>query len=128
MISRDRVVPLLSEACPSIVAALAEEDSLDADLLYLTAGAFARVLLSRLDEPDREVDAAFALIERLHLEGDSYVTELATIGFLESIQQPEDAAVMASCERRLGPESRRWWKGLLAFWEGRAPDVRAIDD
>jgi len=83
---------------------LAEEDSLDADLLYLTAGAFARVLLSRLDEPDREVDAAFALIERLHLEGDTYVTELATIGFLESIQQPEDAAVMASCEHRLGPE------------------------
>jgi hypothetical protein len=96
---------------------LVEEDSLDADLLYLTAGAFARVLLPRLDEPDREVDAAFALIERLHLEGDTYVTELATIGFLESIQQPE----VGTSRRR--PRVLSTWVGCEIGLDSETPVV-----
>ena len=128
VITRDQVVPLLTEACPSVSARLAKDGTFDEGLLYLIAGAVARALIPRLDELDPEVDAVFDLIERLHVEGDEYVSELATIGFLESLQTPGDTAVMAACERRLGPESRRWWKGLLGFWGGGAPYVCAVDD
>ncbi len=86
------------------------------------------MMLARLEQNDPEVEAGFAFIERLHTEGDEYVRELATIGFLESLWTADDPVVMAAVERRLGAESRRWWKGLLAFWSGDAPHVLAVDD
>jgi hypothetical protein len=128
MIVRDDVLAPLTEACPGIVARLRAADDLDEELPYIAAASFARALLARLDEDDDEVDAAFRSIERLHIEGDHYVRELATIGFLESLHTPENPALMAACERRLGPESRRWWRGLIAFWTRRAPFVVPVDD
>jgi hypothetical protein len=128
VIARDDVLPLLAEACPAIVAGLRADDDLDDELPFIAAASLARALLARLDGDDAEVDAAFGLIERLHIEGDHYVRELATIGFLESLQTPENPALMAACEQRLGPESMRWWKGLIAFWTGKAQFVAAVDD
>ena len=122
MIVHADVLPLLEEACPSIVADLRARDELDDELLYLTAHRFVEAVLARLDSGEQEVAAAFALIERLRVEGDRYVAELATIGFLESLLS-WDPPVLAERERWLGPESRRWWKGLIAFW----PTVLAVD-
>lgn len=125
MITRDQVIPLLVESCPLTVARLSP-DELDPELLYLTASAFVRALPTGFGEGE-EVAAAFAFIERLHIEGDDFVQELATIGFLESLWTPEEPAAIATCERLLGPESLRWWRGLLAFWDGRAPAVLPVD-
>jgi len=128
VIGPDDVLPCLADACPSITAHLRAENELDAELLYITAAAVARMMLARLEQNDPEVEGGFVFIERLHTEGDEYVRELATIGFLESLWTPDDPAVMAAVERRLGAESRRWRKGLLAFWSGDAPLVLAVDD
>ena len=138
VISRDDVMGLLVEACPSFAeswAALEHEEVYRNDdgtrLHYLDAMELANHLaaLHRAGHDD-EVRAAFAVVERLHLEGDAYVRELATIGYLEDVQgcfitEPDE---LARLESMLGPESVRWWRGLLAFWSGRIPLVQALDE
>ena len=61
----------------------------------------------------------FKVVEQWHIEGDEYVREAATVGFLEDLQnknihvnsEPEDF------RRFLGPESKKWWDKLYGFWE-----------
>jgi hypothetical protein len=94
-------------------------------LPYLLAGAFIRHLASLNVQGRREeFGAVFDLFERLHTEGDSYVSELATVGFLEDLgngnmhrngSKPEDF------EKYLRPESRWWWEELELFWSGKIP-------
>jgi len=60
----------------------------------------------------------FDVIETLHLNGDSYVREAATVGLLEDIQNNSghravDPAVFVMY---LKPESLRWWNKLNDFW------------
>ena len=138
VITRDEVMPLLLTACPSFArtwAAELEHDPVHGDedgtrLHYLDASTFAAHLVGLLRAgAEDEVRAAFAVLERLHVEGDPYVRELATIGYLEHVEgelagHPEE---LASVESLLGPESARWWRGVQAFWTGRAPYVRATD-
>ncbi|MEO9324347.1 hypothetical protein ABFT23_12710 [Nocardioides sp. C4-1] len=71
----------------------------------------------------------FAAVERLHLEGDGDVTTLATIGYLESLQNYAGHAGLDTSVflPLLGPESARWWRGLDAFWAGEAPAVLPVD-
>ena len=76
-----------------------------------------------------ELSALFAALERLHVEGDERVRVLATIGYLEGVQNVAghrgvDPAVFLPL---LGPESARWWRGLDAFWAGAAPGVLPVD-
>jgi hypothetical protein len=77
-----------------------------------------------------EVANAFAVFERLHVEGDEYVRELATIGYLEGVQNvaSNNEGDPSSFERYLAPESSRWWNGLKAFWAGRLPTGQPVDD
>lgn len=54
---------------------------------YLALGALARYISKLITESrDEELKSIFAVIERWHLEGDSYVKEAATIGMLEGLQ------------------------------------------
>ena len=133
-------MPLLLDATPSFEqrwSAELEHDTIHLNddgtrLHYLDASEFAVHLIAlfkarRFDE----VEAAFAVIERLHVEGDPYVRELATIGFLESLQNHaghDQQIETADFERFLLPESRRWWNGLNRFWTGQAPAVLPADD
>lgn len=111
------------------------EDNFDEELgdrlYYLDAGDVSRHLVALLaDGRIAEFPAVFALFERLHLEGDDYVRELATIGYLEGIQfaaSHEPRVEESDFVRFLEPESRRWWNGLVAFWAGEAPAVEAMD-
>src|SRR3546814_400719 len=68
-----------------------------------------------------EFEAVFDVVERWHCEGDPYVKEAATIGFLEGIQN--NSGHFGLDPRRfepwLRPESRRWWDKLSRFWEDR---------
>jgi hypothetical protein len=74
----------------------------------------------------------FAVVERWHQEGDAYVSEAASIGFVESLQNQLGGndrskgvrGVRASdFEPYLGPETRRWWEKLDRFWGG---DIAAL--
>ena len=62
----------------------------------------------------------FAFLERLILEGDPEVKNLAVVGYLETLQT-------ATSWKEYGPEkfvkwtqpqSRRWWYEIYKWWEG----------
>lgn len=139
VISRDQVMPLLLAACPSFAATWREserenyDDELGRRLHYLDAGDFARHLVELHRQGMKgEIIAAMAVIERLHVEGEHYVQELATIGYLEGIQfaaSHVDGVDEAEFKIYLGPTSRRWWNGLVGFWDGSVPPpVRPLDE
>lgn len=139
MITRDDVVPLLLAACPSFGAVWTEleHDPLVVDddgtrLHYLDAARVADHLVELLAAGrSDEVAAALAVVERMHREGDDCVRELATIGYLEDLQNATDrhpGVDRTELEGLLCPESLRWWRGLDAFWSGGAPAVLAQDD
>ena len=121
-IHRIDLLPLLKAASPSF-----STDETTA-LPYLLLSEFADHLLALYEQnPKNDFPAVIAPIERLHIEGDAYVAEAATIGLLENIQNiwmhhridPETFG------RLLLPVSRQWWDSLDAFWDGKIPLVGA---
>ena len=124
MITKEHVMPLFLEACASFTEKWKEYRAFadDEDLLYVALGEFAHhvVELYQANRTD-EFPAVIEIIEKLHLEGDAYVREAATIGMLEGIQNvagnsgvnPEEFA------RYLKPESAKWWRQLNNFWKGK---------
>src|SRR5687768_16988096 len=88
MIEQNEAMQVLVDACPSFSdtwrAHLGEYGN---DLLYIAAGKFAsHILQLQQAQSISELGAVGRAIERLHVEGDSWVKELATIGILEGIQ------------------------------------------
>jgi hypothetical protein len=85
-------------------------------------GAFARHLL-KLHRAKQTADfpAVAQLIERLHVEGDAFVREAATIGLLEGIQNvwSNDGVNPEEFCPFLLPESLKWWRSLNNFWDGK---------
>lgn len=123
VITKEQVMPLLLEACPSFEKKwdehLAYYDG-DEDLVYVHLGEFARHLieLKRAGRTD-EFPAVFDVIETLHLSGDDYVREAATVGMLEAIQNNAGGEA-EEFTQYLKPESSKWWRKLNKFWEGDA--------
>ena len=68
------------------------------------------------------IDKIFDVVERWHTEGDHYVKEAATIGFLENMQNFGNREEFVQW---LGPHSKRWWEKLDRFWNG---DIRALKE
>jgi len=69
--------------------------------------------------------AVARVIERLHVEGDGYVREAATIGLLEGIQNAwsNNTVDPESFVPHLLPESLRRWRSLNDFWSGESTSV-----
>jgi hypothetical protein len=126
---------LLVQACPSSAAVWIDSDNEDAGapggrLGYLDAGDFVRHLVSlRLAGDTSEFPAVFDVIERLVLEGDPYVSNLAVIGYLEGLQMMTvtGAGLDPESDFRpwLRPESEKKWQQINRFWEG---DASALND
>jgi len=122
---------LLLEACPSYQGrwqAYRDAPEFDAELLYVHLGDFADHVIDLIERQEtNEISALSRLIERLHLEGDDFVKEAATIGLLECIQNVAGHRNVATdgFEAALGPEAHRWWRSLDAFWSGKTPHVGA---
>jgi hypothetical protein len=139
MLTAPEVMPLVLQACPSFstVWSSLQHDDLHVDedgnrLHYADAAEVARHLVARFQAGAwDELRACFHVIERLHLEGDPYVRELATIGYLEDIQNAAEREQIVGGATAfvpfLGVESARWWRGLSGFWAGEEPHVRAVD-
>ena len=131
MIRREAMFEPLLAADPSFQPRWAEflaEWGDEPDLpLYLALSSLAEHLLKRLKGRDTEgFDRIFAVVERWHTEGDAYVSEAASIGLLESLQNLSGGSGRrpTTVEPWLGPESRRWWQKLDRFWEGDAKALR----
>jgi hypothetical protein len=123
MITRGQILGTLTEAFPEFTP-----DSDNTDLHYVVLGDFARYLIGVYKSGNEEqVRKATELIERLHVEGDAYVREAATIGLLEGIQNTwgDSGIDLKAFGDRLLPESRRWWNSLNKFWQKEIPYVGA---
>jgi len=121
------MMPLLLEACPSFRPAWEEfcsEWANEPELpCYIAIGEFAEHLSGELAKGNEEVlRKVFEVVERLIVEGDSYVSEAAVVGVIEDLQntnlhrgtRPEQYLPY------LLPQTRRWWTKVEAFWnEGR---------
>lgn len=130
-------MPLLLSACPSFrpVWDSIKEENVDPEraggrLTYLDAGDFVRHLVQlRLAGATDEFPAVFETIELLHTNGDPFVRNLATIGYLEGfmMQTVTNAGLDPETDFRpyLRPVSAAWWERLNQFWEG---DFAALQD
>ena len=126
MIAKDDLMGVLLDDCPSFAPQWRgfqdEWRSNTDDLpLYLVLADFTRHLIGMVEREDTTgLSAVFAAIERLHLEGDHYVREAATVGLLESLQNlnlHKNSTVPEHFRPYLGPESKRRWDKLYRFWE-----------
>lgn len=85
---------------------------------YLQLGDLARWLIDLLNAGNVEdVRLALAVVETWLLEGDHYVREAATIGFIETLQNNiDDNDTRQRFFDLFGPEGQRWWEKLDLFW------------
>jgi hypothetical protein len=130
MITKDEVMPLFLAACRSFVPAWEtyRGSNPDEGLLYVDTSELAHHMVDLIkSNQTSEFPALFEIIERLHVEGDDYVKELATIGILESLQNiaSNNGVDPESFVPWLGVESRRWWRQLNDFWQAKISYVGA---
>lgn len=96
--------------------------------IYIALGELAQHLIRRRERNDTQwFDEVFAVVERWHVEGDRFVSEAATVGFLESLQNwsgGNDRRKAALFEPYLGPVSRTWWEKVYSFWDGNDTALR----
>jgi len=115
--------PLLLAACPSFGPTWSDllQDWQEEPLPhYLALAEFARHLIAMLERADTSTfPAVFRVVERLHLEGEHYVREAATIGLLESLQNTDLYTKTEPDQFRpfLEEETKKWWDKLHGFWE-----------
>jgi hypothetical protein len=126
LIKKDQVIPLILEACPSFQGSWDKID--DKDSLYPVMGELSRHLLSLyLEKRTDEFGPLCEVVERLHVDGDGEVRELATFGFLDGVRNVWGHAA-ADPEGFYGfllPESRKRWKELDDSRSGELPSVGA---
>lgn len=139
-IEAEDVPALVLEACPSFAVVWKELEADNADrespggrLHYLDASALLRHLVALyLNGSTGEFAAVFDLIERMVLEGDRYVSELAVIGYLEGFQMQTIGSFDLDSEvvfrPWFGPVSKAWWVRLRRFWDGEHDALQVADE
>jgi hypothetical protein len=123
MITKLDMMDSMLEACPSFRPQwdkfLVEWNSDDDKPLYLALAGLARHLIQKLATGDVDsLSTAFAVVERWHKEGDSFVREAATIGLLEDLQNENlhESTTPMEFEPFLLTESAKSWKEVDLFW------------
>jgi microcystin degradation protein MlrC len=126
-IFKQQMMEMLLAACPSFKPNWREfvdewKDEPVETPYYLALGDYSRHLEDMLRLGDTAAfPAIFQVIEQLHLEGDSYVKEAATIGILESLLSEQEPNPFRPF---FGRETERWWNKLNRFWDGDATALR----
>jgi len=95
-------------------------------LPYCVAGSFARYLLYAYN--NNSIDTlvlAGKFIEELYFYKDEKIDNLATVGYLEAIQNvwENNSTNPKEMVRYLGDTSKKWWTKLNRFWDG---DITAL--
>ena len=127
MIEKEQMLPMLVEACPSFsdkwLKHKQEYENEEAFLPYVALGEFSRHLIELHQQNlTGEFEKVFPVVEKLHIEGDDFVREAATIGFLESLQN-NAAGDAEKFVQYLMPVSLKWWNELNKFWDGESKYV-----
>jgi len=121
MITKEQIVSILIGEFP----AFKPDEDYD-NLPYAALGDFARFSLSLYHGGNTaQLSRVGEIIERFHIEGDTYVREAATIGILEGIQNTwKNAGIDPEqfCPY-LQPVSVRCWRSLGKFWNQDIPHV-----
>lgn len=128
-ITSDQLEGYLTRSCPSFVSSEQfrewnrEWAGTAEPPYYLVASAFVRHLtgLNALKQY-AEFANVFAMIEELHLHGDTYVNELATVGLLEDLQNAnvhQEGSRPDDFVKYLCPVSKWWWEEVNLFWSGQ---------
>jgi hypothetical protein len=131
MIERGDLISVLLQEVPQLReewARYLSDSGADIDGTYVQLAWFANAMVESAKAGRKEALAGIAVaIERLHVEGDAFVREAATIGLLEGIQNyaGDSDGLLPILVDSLGPESRRWWNSLNAFWDKKIPFVGA---
>lgn len=97
-------------------------------LPYCAAGDFALFLLGLYKKDDMsKLKEGLYFIEGIYHSKDSKTRELATIGYLEGIQNVwgNNSVNPEKIYEYLGDESKKWWVKLNAFWNG---DIHALSE
>jgi hypothetical protein len=125
MITKSNMMDVLLAASPTFASeweAFQAEWADETDLpLYIALSGFARHVIAFLAANDEQRHGCiFDAVERLHVEGDAYVREAATVGLLEDLQNGNlhHQTDPEQFRRFLRPVSREWWDRLNAFWNG----------
>jgi hypothetical protein len=88
--------------------------------LYLVLNDLARYT-ARLHSENRLQDlrTLFLVIERWYLEGNHYVQEAATVGFLEDLQNPNIVGnIDTECfVQYMGGKTKEFWYKVRNFWD-----------
>ena len=139
MIEPDEMMDLLLAACPSFATQWEEslvdkgpDEATGNRLHYGDAADLVRHVVSlQIDGRTSELDAVFDTIERLLAEGDPYVQNLATIGYIEGFQMAIVADLGADPERDIRPWLRSMseieWQRLNELWGGPATSIHPTD-
>ena len=107
---------------------IADED--DLELQYIVAGLFSAYIYEAYQAGDKKTyEKGLKFIEKLHIDDTHKVRELATIGYLESIQNtwPEHLINANIPFDDLGEQSKVWWGKLNDFWNGESAALMEND-
>jgi len=126
MITKDEMMPLMLEACPSFRpqwdAFVEEWKDEEPELpLYPVFGDLVRhVIAMKVRGETDTFPQIFEVVERWQTDGEHWVREAAIVGFLESLQNP---ALHATTHPEdfvsyLQPNSAISWDQLKRFWDG----------
>lgn len=97
-------------------------DTFDEGLPYCVAGSFALYLLEAYKNNNgRLLILAGEFIEELYSYKNEQIDNLATVGYLESIQNVwgNNSINPEVMFNYLGATSRKWWVELNKFWSGK---------
>jgi hypothetical protein len=122
MITKDKMIPMLLQAAPSFTEIWESNEKDFEDLPYMHLNQFGRHIVQlEINSSTEEFPKIFEAVERLHLEGDEYVKEAATVGVLEAIQNHAlDRKIDPKIfEKYLLPKSKENWDRLINFWDGQ---------
>jgi hypothetical protein len=126
VIDQDQMMGVLLNACPSFAphwqTFLDEWASHSDELpLYLVLGDFARHVIGFLERHEIDwITNVFTAVECLQNEGDQYVREAMTIGFLENVQNSNlhpNGTDPEQFRQYLGPVTVKFWDKLNRFWQ-----------
>ena len=105
-------------------------DEVDNGLPYCVAGSFAHYLLNAFQ--NSSIDTLYLagkFIEELYSYKNIKIDELATVGYLEAIQNVwgNNSVDPEEMVKYLGSTSQKWWIKLNHFWNGEINALRNDD-
>jgi hypothetical protein len=123
MIRKEDIVPLLLDACPGFRSAWKEHVAHwngQSAGIYNDLAEFVHYLIIAFENAEiSTVKAAFAVLERLLVDGDAEIQKYAVLGFIETLQsaashEPYAAGVFVPF---LKPHSLREWNAIEHGWQ-----------